>query len=316
MKMDTLLSAGFKLIAIAILTLSLAGYLGRLNLFLELTSHFKPQYLILSGLILIVFVVLKNPTWIWVSALCVGVNLVAIVPWYLPPVQPSMSVSVPLRVLSANINIRNRNYDAVRSLIRSERPDLFVLIEVNRGWLNAMDELKAEYPYSLKSPNADRFGIALYSAFPLKNAVVQEFQAADVPAIATTVIKDGQPITAIAIHPPPPISTKLFNLRNRDLQIVSDYVRHITKPVVLVGDFNASIWSPFFQQFAQRSQLKNTRRGFGILPTWSTDMPVFYTPIDHCFVSSGIQVRNSKTVASIGSDHLPIVADLNIGIQP
>ena len=38
----------------------------------------------------------------------------------------------------------------------------------------------------------------------------------------------------------------------------------------------------------------------------------FLAPIDHCLVSSEIQVQNFKLGQAIGSDHLPIIAELLI----
>jgi endonuclease/exonuclease/phosphatase (EEP) superfamily protein YafD len=85
--------------------------------------------------------------------------------------------------------------------------------------------------------------------------------------------------------------------------------------VIIAGDLNVSMWSPFYRSLIKRSGLHNARQGFGILPTQSGISPqfaIFSAPIDHCLVSSDIQVKNFRLGRHIGSDHLPIIADLFI----
>jgi endonuclease/exonuclease/phosphatase (EEP) superfamily protein YafD len=62
--------------------------------------------------------------------------------------------------------------------------------------------------------------------------------------------------------------------------------------------------------------------GLGIHPTWPTPgtyrrlpkllTPLLAIPIDHCLVSHDITVSNLYVGPNIGSDHLPLVADLHI----
>jgi endonuclease/exonuclease/phosphatase (EEP) superfamily protein YafD len=82
--------------------------------------------------------------------------------------------------------------------------------------------------------------------------------------------------------------------------------------VILVGDFNTSLWSPYYYKFVEKTRLINGRRGFGVQPSWPTDLPIFYIPIDHCFVSPEFQVLNSRVGENVGSDHLPLITDLVI----
>jgi len=85
--------------------------------------------------------------------------------------------------------------------------------------------------------------------------------------------------------------------------------------VIIAGDLNVSMWSPFYRSLIKQSGLHNARQGFGILPSQSGIAPQFAilsAPIDHCLVSSDIQVENFRLGSNIGSDHLPIIADLLI----
>jgi endonuclease/exonuclease/phosphatase family metal-dependent hydrolase len=84
-------------------------------------------------------------------------------------------------------------------------------------------------------------------------------------------------------------------------------------PLVIMGDFNASPWSPAFQELLHRTTLLDARLGFGLLPTQHGDGAVsrwLWRPIDHCLHSPDVLVRSLRTGPDLGSDHLPLVAEL------
>jgi len=81
-----------------------------------------------------------------------------------------------------------------------------------------------------------------------------------------------------------------------------------------MGDLNATPWSPYYRQLLKGSGLRNTRQGFGILPTWPSWslLDGLRIPIDHCLVSSTIEVIDIKTAQIKGSDHLSLVIDIAV----
>ncbi len=97
--------------------------------------------------------------------------------------------------------------------------------------------------------------------------------------------------------------------RNRQLAAIGDYVAKVKNPL-LIGDFNVTMWSSYYKVFVSKAGLRNARRSFGIIPTWSTFRPLLYIPIDHCFVGRDMKVLNIRTGRHVGSDHLPLITDL------
>ncbi len=64
---------------------SIVGYLGGFNIFFELSSHFKLQYLLVGFSTFIFFALVRSKKiWWLVSAFCIIINLAEIVPWYFP----------------------------------------------------------------------------------------------------------------------------------------------------------------------------------------------------------------------------------------
>ena len=82
---------------------------------------------------------------------------------------------------------------------------------------------------------------------------------------------------------------------------------------LLCADLNATPWSPHFGDLLRDAGLRDARRGFGHQPTWPAPLgAAARIPIDHCLVSAGIAVRDLRVTAPIGSDHLPVVVDLEL----
>jgi endonuclease/exonuclease/phosphatase (EEP) superfamily protein YafD len=305
------LTSGFGVVIVGITLLSLTGYLGQFHYLLDLTAHFKLQYLIATLIALVWFSLMRAPALIALSLVTVALNLVAIVPWYLPQLQPAIQLEQSLRVLTANVLIENTNYAPTIELIREEQPELVAIVETNLGWLNAMRSVEDLLPYSVISPRAKSFGIALYSRYPLTLDPIETFETPKDYHLVATLNHDDRSIKIVALHPPPPRSQTLFNNRNRELDAIARFVQTVNQPVIALGDLNITMWSPHYQSFIQTSQLHNTRQGFGILPSWPAHLPVLQIPLDHILVSSDIQVTTTRIGPHLSSDHLPVLADLD-----
>lgn len=71
------------------------------------------------------------------------------------------------------------------------------------------------------------------------------------------------------------------------------------------------MWSPSYKRFVKGSGLKNVRKGFGVLPSWPTFLPVGGIPIDHCLVR-GLSVESVELGQTVGSDHYPLFVSLSL----
>ncbi|MEG4962738.1 MULTISPECIES: endonuclease/exonuclease/phosphatase family protein [unclassified Microcoleus] len=303
----------FILAAILDALLSIAGYLGGFNIFFELSSHFKLQYL-LAGLSVFIFFALvrSKKIWLLVSAFCIIINLAEIVPWYFP--SPAFAGATPgqhLRILHSNVLTSNRRYSEVISLVKAEQPDIAVFVEVSTVWAKELAVLSEMFPYSCHYQQSERFGSAIYSKLPLKNPSVKPFSKRRKSLFAEVEFQ-GKIISLILAHPTVPIKQQSFIERNRQLAGIGEYAAQVKNPLIVVGDFNTTMWSPFYKNMVKTGKLRNARSGFGILPTWPTFMPLAYIPIDHFLVSKEIGVLKIHTGCNLGSDHLALITDLVI----
>ncbi|HAX74525.1 MAG TPA: endonuclease/exonuclease/phosphatase [Cyanobacteria bacterium UBA11372] len=306
---------GFIVATVLLVVLSLTGYLGEFHYLLDLTAHFKLQYLLAGFCLFFFFLLTKRKVWCIVSIFCILLNLIEVMPWYLPQIADATNPnSQPLRVLQSNVLFRNKQSAAVISMVRAENPDIAVFQEVGPFWNKELKALRDTFPYSLVPPDPEGFEPAIYSKLPLENTSIIVWDGTLQFIYAEFKVED-KIVSIIGIHTSSPTDKRDFNQRNQQLAFLGDYLAKIKNPVLVVGDFNITMWSPIYKQFIQKVGLKNTRSGFGILPTWSTKLPPLSIPIDHCLVSPNVKVLQMRASRYVGSDHLPLITDLVIGNQ-
>ena len=299
----------------------LSSWLGW-NLYLELLSHFQVQYFIVGSLIIFFLGLTRRPKLFVVGLFLIALNSPKILPWYLQSFNLFSRSENHLKVLVANVNTRNKNYDQVLSLVREEAPDLAIFIEVDEIWVQQLNSLKDILPYDFGKANPYDSGLIVYSSQPLINPKLSFWGTEERASVVGTVTVNEQLVDLVATHPPPPIKLSLFNIRNRQLDEISQYVQNLSHPVLLVGDLNITMWSPYYQRLEKKTGLKNARMGWGILPSWPTKsdlspLPSWASkllsiPIDHCLISKEFQVVDTYTGSDIGSDHLPLITKLRI----
>ncbi len=309
------------LLAIGVTALGVLTSLYGWPIYAELISHFQVQYfavtLVLTGIVLC----LRHGRSALLLLFCSAVLSTQVIPWYLP--LTARSDAANYRVLSANLNRNNNDAQRVLDWVKAEQPDLALFMEVNENMADQLASLKTSLPYSSRQKDAADLDMAIYSKLPLRNLQLKQFGTESINLTAQLEVA-GQPISLVAIHPLPPFEGEYFRDRNRLLSTASEYVQAQSDPVLLLGDLNTTMWSPYYRSLIQQSGLRNTRKGIGILPTWPVQ-PVFgflsdrkallkliQIPIDHCLASPELTVAGMHVGADTGSDHLPIVVDFSL----
>ena len=286
------------------------GWGARWHWTLELFTHFRVQWLCLQSLVLLLVLVLRHWLLALVPAAFVGINLAGVVPFYLPASQPPVE-GPQIRALLANVHSANSEHDRLIALVRREQPDLFVVLEVNEEWIEALRELETDYPFGIRRPRSDNFGIAVYSRLPIVRSAAQEVADSRVPTLFVRIAAPGGPLTVVATHTLPPVRSGYARRRNRHLRGLAKLIARTKEPVLLLGDLNCTSWSPRFRNLVARSRkLRDSRRGFGLQPTWPQANPLLWIPIDHALVSEELSVRDRRTGPNIGSDHRPVILDI------
>lgn len=240
----------------------------------------------------------------------INAGLVLSVLW--PGEKATPQVGARLRLAAINVHTGNTRSDLVLEFLRNADADVILLMEVNEHWMDALEPLRIAYPNVIAEPREDNFGIALFSRLPLTNASVIELGPAEVPSIAANVRVGGQQVFLLGTHPLPPGSGEYARLRNDQFREIAAHVRRQNSPVIVLGDLNVTPWSPYFAELLRDSGLKNTSQGRGLFDSWPAWLPLARIPLDHCLVSQSIHVINKQLGPHVGSDHLPVVVELQI----
>ncbi len=273
--------------------------------FVELFSHFRLQYFAVAVILLFVFAVWRAPFYAVCALISVAINASFVLPWY--GAAQAAPGGMQMKFVYANLLSTNDDHDRLLKLIEVERPDLIFLQEFSPQWQVTMERLKASYPAAYARPREDNFGIAMFSRVPLTAVSHVDSPPLGYPTLIATTSVNGAELTMISSHPMIPVGRDNFAARNAQIQSLAELVNTIDGPVMLLGDLNATIWDRYYRQLEADTGLRNARRGFGILPTWPTFMPLGLIPIDHVLVSEEISVVEARTGPRIGSDHLPLI---------
>ncbi|MEK7269588.1 MAG: endonuclease/exonuclease/phosphatase family protein [Planctomycetota bacterium] len=311
------------LVAIAVAG-TVSAYVARLAWFFDAATSFRIQYFAVLGAGALGCLALRK----WRAAAFCGafafLNLCYILPIYAalrPEHQATSWVSFikARRVLLLNVCSQNRDFEATRALIRTEKPDFIVLEEVTDGWMRQMagakwergerSGLAADYPHLKAVPRPDSFGIAIFSRMPFEKAIAFSSGEADVPFLAARIPLDGTLLTLVAAHPLPPRRADYWHWRNQQLSSLAQYAAAQPRPLLLAGDLNMTSWSPSFGFLLRESRLRDSRQGFGIQASWPANLWPIRVPLDHVLVSDGIEIRDRRLGPNVGSDHLPVIAD-------
>jgi len=277
---------------------------------IQLFAHFRLQYLVVGLLLLAALSAMRCP---WYAAALVAVtalNASLVVPWYIGDTHSGGDTRVT--IVQANILSSNTDHGRLFEFLDEEQPDIVILQEVSSQWLVALDRLRTDYPWSYAESREGKFGIALFSRLPLRSASHIDSPPLGFPTIIAAVDVGDEALALVASHPMIPITGQLYKARNGQLASLVELLAGFTDEKVLVGDLNTSMWDASYREFEEDTGMRNTRRGFGVVPTWPTFLPFAMIPIDHVLVSSAIGVESVRKGPRIGSDHLPLVVTITL----
>lgn len=297
------------------LPLALLGLLPFESLATDLPSHFVPQYAMGTGALLALAAWCRPHKSVFAALGFVFlVSLWQLAP-YLPAknAQEKQTTAKPLKILQANVLFINRDASRLQQLLAKEKPDVVIASEVNAAFATMFAKLKKNYPHQQVFAEDDNpRGLAVVSKLPLEGAEQVFFDSRHVPAQKFSLKHNGKTIRFLSIHP----FTPVVNLGRRDNEfrlIAAQMEKDGTDNLVILGDFNATPWCNGYHSLVKPLKLANAREGRGIFPTWPSffPLPLMRIPIDHVLLGRNISVRDFRLGPNIGSDHLPVIAEID-----
>lgn len=271
--------------------------------------------LILATALIMVPFVLKWRRW---PALCFAAALAVAWGWQLSriaPYTPAVATQAidadtcvdgaRIRLLAANVRVDTKDVAPLRDLVRTIDPDIILLVETDHHWDRGLEPLREAYPYVLRQPQENGYGMHLFSRFELIDPQIRFLIEKTVPSIKTGVkLPSGARLDFYGLHPkPPPLQDT--SERDAELLLVGKEVADESPPAIVAGDLNDVAWSRTTQLFQEISGLLDPRIGRGTYSTFSVDWPMLRWPIDHVFFEESLFLLDMAVLPDIGSDHFP-----------
>ncbi|HKE00361.1 MAG TPA: endonuclease/exonuclease/phosphatase family protein [Planctomycetota bacterium] len=230
------------------------------------------------------------------------------------PSPPAGAVSV--RVASLNLNYENRASDRLRAWLRGDRFDLVAFLEVGSFWKSEIESLRADFPNEVIAPFDDSkdpscCGLALLSRLPLEGVRIHSGDWGIRPVIECAAKVGSEALHVVVAHPNRLGDAERTRSHNDTLRWLGEGIVW-TDRSILLGDLNATLYSPEFGDLLERSRLRDSRQGFGRLPTFDFDRYVdgMWLDLDHILVGRSVVVADRAVGPAVGSDHLPVTATL------
>lgn len=218
-----------------------------------------------------------------------------------------------IKLLVSNVLTPNDNKQALLNHVKTYQPDILLTLETDQAWENALAVIEDDYPYQVKIPLDNLYGMHLYSRLELIDPEVKFLIVDDIPSIHTQLrLKNGEVVRLYCLHPMPPSPTEADKSTTRDAELlmVGEEINHNDYPAILAGDLNDVAWSRTTRMFQRVSGLLDPRIGRYFINTFHVKYPFFRWALDHVFHSNVFTFVNMARLPSIGSDHFPVLTVL------
>ena len=283
------------------------------NWLVDILSNFPVQYA-LAALLLLIVSLRKRVLPLTLFAGFLFIINISVLSDSGASVQANSRGHESFTLCSANIQKTNRDFPTLVAGLKETDADILLLLEVTEESIEPLQSVIRTYPHHLVNLNvgASGTGAVLMSKFPILGSEFTTYSEYGNMLVRATIEINNKKVMFYGAHLPRPAYAEEYSFRSEQALSLAEQIRRQSVPVILAGDLNASPYSPIFKRLVKRSDLKDSRKGFGWQPSWPTFFPILWLPIDHILVSPGVQVHKRNTGPYLGSDHYPVFAELSI----
>ena len=216
-----------------------------------------------------------------------------------------------LSILMANVRQGNRRIDRFLAQVDARDPDIVLTLETDGWWDQGLTALAARYPYVVRHPLANTYGLHLFSKLELHDVTVQDRVTRGVPSVFARVrLRSGEMVRIYGVHPEPPQVSNDVHDRDAELLLIAREVADDAADVIVFGDLNDVAWSHTTRLFQRISGLLDPRVGRGLYPTFHAGVPLARWPLDHVFHGAAFRLEHLDVLDAFGSDHFPVYVRL------
>jgi endonuclease/exonuclease/phosphatase (EEP) superfamily protein YafD len=219
-----------------------------------------------------------------------------------------------LTVYDQNVLYSNNDLGGVERQIAELAPDVITLEELSYRNVTSLRDsgVLAAYPYHRELLHEQGRGFGVWSKVPLTDA--EFWPSAGHQQFAATLRPPGQPaVSLIVIHAEAPVDRLRSPIWVADLLAIGERIAATARPVLIVGDFNATTTMRRFAPVLATGVVDAAQAsGNGWRRTWPAyrGLVPAVMRIDHCLYSPDLTVTAYRLADAAGSDHRPVVVTL------
>jgi vancomycin resistance protein VanJ len=249
----------------------------------------------------------------------------------LPKPVPAAASGVQVRILAYNKFFDNRDARPLAELVLSVVPDVVVVEELTGGYADGLARLLGgRYPFSVAGD-----GSGIFSRLPILDPRAFRLRTGGYGLHHVRLVVGDRPVSLFSVHLrspqlrteeleealPPLVRGFGAPARELELERLIDEVAAVPDPFILAGDFNIPAGSRPYRRFPTRWRDAFGERGSGFGHTWPTGrsawggrlaVPFPLVRIDYVLSSPELVPERAWVPWIDGSDHLPVVAELQL----
>ncbi|WP_300395357.1 endonuclease/exonuclease/phosphatase family protein [uncultured Psychrobacter sp.] len=218
-----------------------------------------------------------------------------------------------IKIMVSNVLTPNEQKQDLVNLVNDKKPDILIALETDKKWERALEQIEPDYPYTVKVPLDNLYGMHLYSKLELIDPEIKYLIIDDIPSIHSQLrLQSGRVIWLYCLHPMPPSPTEADKSTTRDAELlmVGKHIKEHEQTAILAGDLNDVAWSKTTRRFQRISGLLDPRIGRHFINTFHVKYPFLRWALDHIFHSACFTLVDISRMPSIGSDHFPVMTTL------
>lgn len=290
-------------------------------------SHYLPDLAMFAahpmaaGVLLLAAIVARGIVrWVGVLVVLGGIGYV-VASMMVAPGKSAAAAEPYLRVVTYNVLQGSVDPDRLREELAALKPDVIVLEEcaARCGRIKRWDEYETRIqPYGTDTAILSPHPLAV--AIPDKQDPAVRLSNASVRVELLLPDASGTPraVAVYGIHPSSPHTRQDWRERNASLARYAELARHdaADRPVIVAGDWNTPPLSPHYHRFLEMSGLVATDRSLWPATTRyfrELGLPTFVGgTVDRVVTSREFRAVASRIGPDLGSDHLPVIVDLEL----
>jgi endonuclease/exonuclease/phosphatase (EEP) superfamily protein YafD len=282
----------------------------------ELLANLPIQLALAFIALLLIAVPLRHARLAALAAAGLLFNLALIAPVLVPTQRrgPELATDAPtLDVTFFNAKYQTENQDMI-AYLQNRDDDVVVLSLVSGGLADLIDRTAGPDLKVRAGPGTDRDGdLPMIALVRDPDAEVSVHRPTTDPrdAIVEVIVDlDGRPVHVLAAHPVSPLTPTRAVQRNRTLQRIAARAVAEDETIVVMGDLNATPWSPYFQDLLAAADLRDSQVGHGLQPSFPAARGRMGIPLDHVLHGPELQTLERHLGPAFGSDHRMVHARL------